>query len=165
MKIVLLKDVQNVGKKWDVKEVSDGHAVNFLIPQGLAEDGTAKAVKRAELNREKIEGENKIRKDLLLKNLGDLDGVSIEMYGKANEKGHLFAAIHKPEIVPAIKAQTGLDVDPNFIVLEEHLKTVGEHEIEVKAEGKSVKFKLIIKSDEEPKKDKKVSKKKEETKK
>lgn len=156
MKVVLLKDVQNLGRKWDVKDVSDGHAINFLIPKGLAEEGTAKAIKRAKLNQAKVEGENKIRKDLLLKNLGDLERVTVEMYGKANEKGHLFAAIHKPEIVPAIKAQTGLDVDPNFIMLDEHLKIVGEHEIEVKAEGKSIKFKLVIKSDEEPKKEKKV---------
>jgi len=144
MKVILLKDIVKLGKKFDVKDVSSGHALNLLIPRGDAISATPEALKRAEASRFKEEGERKIREDLIAKNIKDLDGITITVSDKANEKGHLFAGIHKPEIVAAIQKQTELQLDPSFIQLEQAIKEVGEHTIEVKAEGKSAKFKLVI---------------------
>ncbi len=154
MKIILLKDVAKLGKRFDVKEVSSGHALNLLIPQGLAVAATVESIKKAELQRADIEGERKIHEDLLVKNIKDLEDVTLTISGKANEKGHLFAGIHKDVIVAELKKQTELQIDPEFIVMDQPLKEVGEHIVEVKrpasAEatagkgGKTAKFKVVI---------------------
>ncbi|MCR4334134.1 MAG: 50S ribosomal protein L9 [Patescibacteria group bacterium] len=144
MKIILLKDTPKVGKKYDVKDISDGYALNLLIPKGFAEIATEKAVKRVSVEKAKEDIEKKIQEDLLLKNLNDMNGIVIEMAGKANEKGHLFAGIHSAEIAPEITKQTRLIISPEFIKLDKPIKEVGEHEITVQVQDKTVKFKLKI---------------------
>ena len=144
MKVVLLKDVPKVGHRRDVKDVSDGYAMNFLIPQGLAETATEKVIKRVEVELAKEAVQSKIKQDLLLKSFGDLKGILITMERIANKEGHLFAAIHPSEIVTAIKEQTRLDVDPGYLQAEP-VKAVGEHEIEVKIGDRAVKFTLVVK--------------------
>jgi large subunit ribosomal protein L9 len=74
MKVILLKDVAKMGKKNDIKNVSDGHALNFLIPQGLVEVATPKSLKKVEVIKSREDAEKKIKTDLLLKNFGDLKG-------------------------------------------------------------------------------------------
>ena len=144
MKVILLKDVRKIGKKYDVKDVSDGYALNFLIPQKLAEVSTPKSMQRIDGLKSRDAAEQKIQEDLLMKNLKSLEGVSIELKENANEKGHLFKGVHKEEIISQIKKQTQLDITPEYIVLEKPLKEVGEHEIEAKVQDKSVKFKVVI---------------------
>ena len=146
MKIILTKDVQKLGRKYDVKEVSSGHALNLLIPQGLAISATPEALKRNEVLKKQVESERKVHEDLLVMNVKGLDGITLEVSGKANEKGHLFAGLHREEIAKEIEAQTKLQVDPSFIQLDHAIKEVGEHLIEVKGGGKSAKFKLNIKA-------------------
>ena len=144
MKIILLKDVQKLGKKYETKTVSDGHAINLLIPQGLAIAATRDAVKRMEGMKAQIEGERKVQEELLVNNIEGLKDVTLTIVGKANEKGHLFAGLHKEAIASEIAKQTRLQVDPSFIQLEHPLKELGEHMVEVKAAGKSVKMKIVI---------------------
>ncbi len=144
MKIILLKDVAKLGHKYDTKTVSDGHAINLLIPQGLAIAATRDAAKRIENLKAAAEGERKIQEELLVKNIEGLKTATITILGKANEKGHLFAGLRAELIAEEIQKQTRLQVDPSFIQLEHPLKTVGEHLIEVKAGGKVSKLKVII---------------------
>lgn len=146
MKIILLKDIAKVGKKYDVKDISEGYAQNLLIPKGLAVAATPDVLKRVELEKARDEGERKVRNDLLLKNLSDLDGKTITMIEKANAKGHLFAGIHKPEIIPEIEKQTQLQIDTEHMILEKPIKELGIHSIEVKVGNKSIKFNLDVKS-------------------
>jgi large subunit ribosomal protein L9 len=146
MKIILLKDVAKLGRQYDTKEVSSGHALNLLIPQGHAIAATPDALKRTDALRAKSEGQRKLHEDLLVKNLKDLDGVTLTITGKANEKGHLFAGLHREEIAAELFKQTQLQVDPSFIQLQHAIKEIGEHTVDVKGGGKSVKFKIIVKS-------------------
>jgi large subunit ribosomal protein L9 len=145
MKVILLKDVQKIGRKFDIKEVSSGYAQNLLIPKGLAVIATPQAIKNSEIERMKIEGERKVMENLIAKNIKDLNDVTIEIHGKANEKGHLFAGIHKPELVSEIKKQTELDLDPEFIDLDQPIKQLGEYTIAVKKGNHSAKMKVIVK--------------------
>jgi large subunit ribosomal protein L9 len=144
MKIILLKDVQKIGKKYDVKIVSDGHAINLLIPQGLAITATPNAIKSLEAEKAKMERERMIHEELLVKNLEGLKAATITIVGRANEKGHLFAGLHKEAIAEEIQKQTRLQIDPSFIQLEHPLKTIGEHVIEVRGGGKNAKLKIVI---------------------
>ncbi|MEK7213688.1 MAG: 50S ribosomal protein L9 [Patescibacteria group bacterium] len=146
MKIILLKDVSKVGKRYDIKNISDGYAVNLLIPRGFAIPATADAIKRVELERLREEGEKKVHQELLLKNASELEGITVTITEKANEKSHLFAAVHKPEIIKAIEDQTRLQIDSEHIELEKHIKEIGIHEISIKVGGKKIKFNLDIKA-------------------
>ena len=146
MKVILTKDVPKLGRKFEVKNVSSGYAQNLLIPKGLAIVATEQALKKAELDRKAMEGERKVMQDLIVKNIKDLDGVTVSCTAKANDKGHLFAGLHKEAVAEEIFKQTQLQIDPNFIQLEHPLKEVGEHEITVKEGDVSATFKLIITS-------------------
>jgi large subunit ribosomal protein L9 len=144
MKVILLKDVSKLGRKYDVKTVSDGHALNLLIPQGVAVAATADALKRLEVEKAKMEGKKKIHEDLLVKNLKDLDGKTLTITGKANDKGHLFAGLHRDEIAAELTKQTQLQIDPSFLQIEHPIKEVGEHTIDVKVGGKAAQFTLVV---------------------
>lgn len=143
MKVVLQNDVRKVGKRYDVVDVSDGHALNFLIPQGLAVEATAKAVAKAKNEKKNAETGKQISESLLEKNLNVLKGKEITINAKASEKGHLFASVDAEMISSAIVAQTGQLVHPDFIKLTHHLKEVGDHEIEIST-GKA-KANVIVK--------------------
>lgn len=144
MKIILLKDVPKVGRKYETKDVSEGYAANLLIPRGLAVAATASAMKSLELERAKIEGERRIHDDLLAKNISTLDGKVVTLKLKVNEKGHLFAGIHKVELLPELEKQAGVQLNAENIILDKPIKEAGDHVVEVRGAGKSGRFTLRI---------------------
>jgi large subunit ribosomal protein L9 len=144
MKIIFLKDVPRVGRRNDVKEISDGYAMNFLIPRKLGTPATPKAVAELELRKKEISIEREVQETLLLKNLEEIKGKVVSMKGKSNEQGHLFSSIHKKEIVEAMKAQNHADISEEFIVLEKPIKEIGEHEIPIVIKDKKSSFKLVV---------------------
>ena len=144
MKIILLKDIPKLGKKYEVKNASDGHAVNFLIPRGLAISATPENLRRFETEKAKYDGEKKVHEALLADNIKALEDTVLTISGKASDKGHLFAALHKEAIAVELEKQARIQLDPSFIQLDHPIKEIGEHMIEVKGEGKSVKFKVVI---------------------
>lgn len=144
MKVILLKDVKNVGKKFDVKDVASGHALNLLIPRGEATPATPGALKHLHAQKAQTEGERRVQEELLAKNIKDLDGKTLKVAVKANDKGHLFAGMHKEAVIAEVKKQTQLDIDPSFIDMEHPLKEVGSHVIAVKGGNKTAKFTLVV---------------------
>lgn len=144
MRVIFLHDVPRVGKKYDIKEVSDGYAVNFLLPKKLAITATPKTVAEIEIRRKEIVLEREVQADLLMKNLEEIKGKAITIKGKANELGHLFSAIHKKEIIEEMKEQNHADIGEEFLVLEKPIKKVGEFEIPISIKGKKSSFKLIV---------------------
>src|SRR5690349_155166 len=103
MKVIFLQDVARVGKRHDVKEVNDGYAVNFLLPRKLAVSATVKAIAELEARKKEIVVEREVREELLVKNLEGLKGKTITIAAKADDKGHLFKAIHPKDIVEAMR--------------------------------------------------------------
>lgn len=146
MKVIFLQDVIRVGKRHDIKEVNDGYALNFLLPRKLAERATAPAIAELEKRKQKVTIEREVQEDLLMKNLEEIKEKTITISGKANNKGHLFQAIHTKEIVEAMHAQHHADINEEFIVLEKPIKEVGEFEIPIKIKNKKSSFKLIVNS-------------------
>ncbi len=144
MKVILLKDVAKLGRRFDIKEVSSGHALNLLIPQGMVLTATPDAIKRIDVLKKQVEGERAIHEELLVKNIKGLEGITVRVVGKANEKGHLFAGLHREELVREIEKQTQLQIDPSFIKLEHPIKEVGDHEIVVEGGGKKAKFTVAV---------------------
>ncbi len=144
MKVILLKDISGVGRKHDVKDVSDGHARNFLFPRGFAQEASASRLRQVESLRKTSEEGRRVQKELLLKNLEALKGVRISLSGKANEQGHLFKGIHKEEIVTALHTEARVELLPEHLLLEHPIKAVGEHVVSVAADGKQSSFVLVV---------------------
>lgn len=144
MRVIFLKDVPRVGKRHDIKEVPDGYAMNFLLPRGLAQTATPKAVALLEVRKKEVVIEREVQDNLLLKNLEEIKGKIIKMSGKANEKGSLFSAIHKKEIIEELKSQQHADISPEFIILEKPIKEIGEFEIPIEVKNKKSFFTLIV---------------------
>jgi large subunit ribosomal protein L9 len=144
MKVVLIKDVQNLGNAGEVKEVADGYARNFLIPGGYVELATEAAVKRAEKLRvekeKRAEEELKKAEELASK----LEGVSVTIKTKADESGRLYAAVKPEEISKALSGK-GFDVDKDKIVIGEPIKEVGDYEVVVNLNhGLEVKIGVVV---------------------
>ena len=144
MKVIFLKDVPRVGKKYEVKEINDGYVMNFLIPRKLAELATPHAVESLEKRKKNIEIEREVQEDLLMKNLEEIKGKTIIIKGKANDKGSLFKSIHKKEIVEEMKKQNHADISEEFIILEKPIKETGEFEIPISIKNKKSSFKLVV---------------------
>lgn len=144
MKVIFLKNVPKVGQKYDVKTVSDGYALNFLIPQKLAEIASASAMKRINLLKAQDDQEKKVQADLLAKNLEAVSSARVEFTEKASEKGHLFSSIHKEALVTVLKEQAHLDILADFIDLPKPIKETGEHKVTVKVGDKSAQFVVVV---------------------
>lgn len=144
MKVILLKDVPKVGKKYDIKNVAEGYALNLLIPKGLAQIATAQSEKNIEVMKQKDMVEKKVQGELLLKNLEVVKTLVLNIKEKANDKGHLFAGITKERLVEEIIKTARLNLDIDSIKLDKPIKEVGEHEVMVEVLGKSAKFKVVI---------------------
>jgi large subunit ribosomal protein L9 len=147
MKIILLKDVKKLGKKYEVKEVADGHALNMLIPNGLALVATPGNINMIDIKKKSDVFQTVKTEAELQKALNEIQGISIIMTGKVNDKGHLFAGIHKEEIIEAVRKQKGVNLPPEHLGLEKPLKEVGEHTIKVTVNGRETTFKLVIKAE------------------
>lgn len=128
MKVILTKDVQNLGSAGDIKEVSDGYARNFLIPGGYVKSATVASVKRAE----EIKKEKELLREQELGKLQEIaekmEGVSVEIKAKADDSGKLYAAIKQEDILDAL-GKKGFNVKKGTIVINEPLKEVGEKEV------------------------------------
>lgn len=130
MKIIFLKDVPRTGRKYEIKEVADGYG-RHLISSRVAELATPQTIASVEKKKTADAMQKKIHEDLLIKTLDSLDGAIITIYGKANEKGHLFASIHKDVILAELKRSMHLDMNPDYVILDKPLKELGSFEIPV----------------------------------
>ena len=147
MKVVLLENVENVGKKYEIKEVADGYARNFLIPQGLAKVATDEAIEWANdllaLEEEKAAQE--------LDKVGDtasnIDGLEIEMKIKTGEQGQLFEKITPAKIALKLK-EMGYNVKKDQVILEKDIEELGEFDVKVRFEHNlEVQIKVIVTSE------------------
>lgn len=144
MRVIFLRDVPRAGKRHDVKEVNDGYAVNFLFPKKLAEPSTPRTLADLEKRKKEIIVEKKIQEELLDRSLAEIKDKTIHLQGKANERGHLFSAIHKKEIVEALASELRATIGEEFIILNKPIKELGEFEILVEIKNKKSSFKLVV---------------------
>jgi len=125
VKVILLEDVKNLGKKGDVVQVALGYARNYLFPKGLASEATEGKMKqlaqqKAGASRRKQLEEEKAKKLALL-----LNGLIVKVYGKAGENGKLFGSINNKDIAEALLKEHGIEVDKRKIILKEPIKQLG----------------------------------------
>jgi large subunit ribosomal protein L9 len=144
MQVILLKDIQKIGHKYDVVEVSDGYASNFLLPQALAERATSVRIAEMAKRKQTSQATEDARRAELLVKLGALKEQPITLTMKADEQGHLYKKVHAHDIVATLKNDHAIELDESSIILETPLAQVGEHAITVEAAGKTVTLTVAI---------------------
>ncbi len=135
MKVVLLKDVQGLGKEGQVKEVADGYARNFLLPKGLAAVATPGTIKELEI-RQAAERKRQAKIDEAMREQAkQLSGSSVTVRSKVGEGGKLYGSITTADVAEAIERQLGQTVDKRKIEIEEPIRHIGEYKIPIKLSG------------------------------
>ena len=130
MKVVLLQDVRKIGKIYEIKEVADGYAINFLIPKKLVKKATKEVVDWALEHQKKNEEKAKTDLGKTAKLLSQIDGLEVEITAKTGDKGQLFEKINTPKIATRLQ-EMGFDIKKNQIILEQDIKEVGEYEAKI----------------------------------
>ena len=128
-KVILLKDIKGVGKVNSVVSVSRGYAANYLVPQGLAKIVSSQY---AEKIVGKIKGNEEAKKKRAEEEKKILESKQIVFIAKAGEGDKLFGSVTSAEISDKIKKVFGLDIDKKKIVLDEHIKKLGNCKVTVK---------------------------------
>ena len=144
MRVIFLQDVSGVGRKYDVRDVADGYARNFLLPRKFAVLASPAAEKRFALDRTRSETSRAVQTELLTQNLRALDGAKVELAARANDRGHLFAAVGPEEIAAAVGAAHRVEIPPELIELEKPIKAVGEHTLTARSGGAVARFVLNV---------------------
>lgn len=132
MKVILLDDVKNVGKKGDIIEVADGYARNYLIPKRLAVEATPGKIKEINLQKEAEERKRRAEEEKARNIAAALREKEIHVRASAGSGGKLFGAISSKDIAGAIKEQMGIEIDRKKIALKEPIKQIGRFKVNIK---------------------------------
>lgn len=146
MKVIFIKNVKGTAKKDDIKEVSDGYALNKLIPEGVAVRATDEAIANIKKGQE-LSAESELKKEGELKKLlADLAKTeSVTLSGHAHAKGHLYQGITAQEISHAIKESHNLFIPKDLILdYDKPIKEVGDHVVTIGTKKHAIVYKIKI---------------------
>jgi len=144
MKVILIKDIEKLGKKYEVKEISSGYARNYLIPKKIAIQATEKLLKWAETKGEEQEKKAEEKLEKISNSVSNIDGLEVEISVKTGDEEQLFEKINQQKISEALK-ELGYDIKKTQIELEEPLQEIGEFPVKLKfQDGLEAEIKIII---------------------
>lgn len=129
MKLILLQDIQNIGKKGEIKDVSDGFAMNFLLPKKLAVLATTKNVQNIKAEEKVIAKKVEVKVAVYQKIKNTLQQQTLTFSGKTSDRGHLFQAIKIPDIIKATRKNFNINLEEKWFVDFVALKDLGKHQV------------------------------------
>jgi large subunit ribosomal protein L9 len=129
MKVVLRSDVDSLGRKGDLLDVSDGYARNYLVPRGLAMRATKGVVRQSEAMRRSRAARDERDREAAQAVADQLGARRIEIKARAGEGGRLFGSVTAIDIADAVQAQAGITIDRRHLSLPETLKELGPTEV------------------------------------
>lgn len=132
MKIILLKDHDQLGKAGEMVEVKDGYARNFLIPRKVAIEATPENQANWEIEQQKRKEEEAIAIEEANKLKEQIESLTINIEAKGGQGGRLFGSITNNEISKALKEQADINIAKNKIELDENIKTAGVKEVTIR---------------------------------
>jgi large subunit ribosomal protein L9 len=144
MKIIFLKDVPRVGRAYQVKEVSDGYALNFLFPKKLAEKATPEKLQAYEAKRAQSEALSAKANAAWESERAALDYTTISIKAKANEKGSLYQGIDAERIAQEIQLSLKILVPSDAVKLPHTIKEVGEYSVVVSKGGRDATVSVTV---------------------
>ena len=127
MQVLLLIDLKGVGRRGEVKAVSDGYARNFLIPRKLAEPVSDVRVSQIALAQKKAEDEKSYSAKNLQKIAQELAGMPLKFTRKADKSGTVFGSVTAADIAQSLSENLGLPISPDALALKHPLKKVGQY--------------------------------------
>src|SRR5215217_7692439 len=142
---ILLQDVENVGERGAVVDVSKGYLRNYLIPRKLAEPATRASIAAAERRRQTVDRAAAEATQRAEESAELLNKTVLTIAHQAGDDGRLFGSVTSQDIVDAIKEARGIDIDRRKVHLEEPIRTVGTRMVEVEvANGVTASVKTIV---------------------
>jgi large subunit ribosomal protein L9 len=131
VKVILASDVDKLGHKGDIVTVADGFARNYLVPKGLAMFASKGALKQAEdMQRARTERVRK-EKEAAATRVASLGASPVYISARAGEGGRLFGSVTKSDVARAIEEQLSEQIDRHLIRLDDPIRSLGRHEVEV----------------------------------
>jgi large subunit ribosomal protein L9 len=150
MKVIFIEEVRNVAKKFDVKEVSDGYARNFLFPNKLAEPATPSAMKKLDAL---MAEHDKNEADLIarLKEIATkINGTKLEFFVKTDKTGAVFGSVNKESVLRALREHEFVRTERIDIDLKYPLKEIGEYVVPIDLKkGVTANLKVVIAKEKE----------------
>ena len=131
MKVILLQDVKGRGKKGEMIEAAEGYARNFLLPRKLAIPATPDAINTMNLKEAARRKEEAANRAAAVAAADQLRGKTVKVTAKGGSGGKLFGAVTGKEVSEALRAQLGVEVTKQQIVMDP-IKTFGVHEVRAK---------------------------------
>ena len=146
MKIILKKEIANLGEAGDVVEVKSGYALNYLVPQGFASVGKPSALKQhAETLRQRAHTEARLVADAQAV-AARIEAVAVKLTAKVGETGKLYGAVNAAQVAEALNA-AGVEVEKKNITVPE-IKEPGEYEAKVKCyKGVFATVKVLVEAE------------------
>lgn len=134
MQVVLIDNIERVGKKGQTIKVTEGYARNYLFPRNLAVPMTPGTVRHLELMKKSWQVQEQKEKAAATQAAAKLEGLTIRITKKAGDKGRLFGSVTTAELAELISSQSDIKVDRKQIQTD-HLKELGQHDVVVKIAG------------------------------
>lgn len=148
MKVILLQDIKGIGKKWEVKKVSDGHARNYLLPKKLVRVATPEALSELETELQKQEVKATHDLEQVEELVASLDGYELVLREKVGDTGNLYAGISTDKIAKELKKK-GFNIKKTNVKLGGSIKELGDYDIALEFEhGLEAEIKIIVEADE-----------------
>lgn len=132
MQVIFLQTVKGRGEKNQVKNVSDGYARNFLIPQGLAVPATPAALKNVEAVKSQAEAEDQAETERVAKLVQEMKNKKLAFTLKSDAKGSVFGSVSADMIKKSLQEQGLGAKDQADVLLEHHIKEFGEHTVQLR---------------------------------
>ena len=150
-KILLLEDIESVGRKGEVADVKPGYAYNYLIPQGFALVANRAAMRRQACLQEERLKQAEIEKIESMELASKVNGETLEITVKVDQEGHLYGSVSALDIAHHLQAKTGIALDKKSIQLKHPYKEIGVFEVPLKfKEGitAAITLKIIAQQEE-----------------
>lgn len=131
MKVILIDEIRGLGTRGDIVQVKDGYARNYLLPKKLAREATPGNLKSIEQERKKWSLLSEQEKTAAQKAAEKIEGMKLVIRKKVGDSGTLYGSVTSSEIADALLAE-GIEVDKRRIELSHPIKSIGEHDVDVK---------------------------------
>ncbi len=143
MRVVLRTDVDNLGKRGDIREVADGFARNYLLPKGhaiLAGSGVEAQAASMRRARDRRDAKDRESAETVAR---QLVAAVIRIPARAGPEGKLYGSVTSADVVAAVTEQTGIELDRRRMHLEDPIRALGTHEVPVKLHA-DVEFRITV---------------------
>ena len=144
MKVILQKDILNLGDAGDIKDVSPGYARNYLLPRKLVIVANESSKRAVEHQKKLIKVKKDKRKKQSEKIAESFAGMELHIAVQVGEEGKLFGSVTAMDIAKKLK-EKGFDIDKRKIIIENPIKQEGEYNVKIKLdEGQAPAIKIIV---------------------